>query len=159
MLRGLGHDPEDPSGALARIEAEEPRLRTVVEPMLGVTLTPTMSSASSKMNVIPSRAQVRIDCRVPPGLGEDAVWRRIRQVLGEPSDELRIDFTEEVVGNASGVQSELMTAIEEWITANDPGARARCRSSSPASRTRAGFARRSPTAWPTASSPSATRRC
>ena len=43
MLRGLGHDPEDPSGALARIEAEDPRLRTVVEPMLGVTLTPTMS--------------------------------------------------------------------------------------------------------------------
>ena len=35
---------------------------------------------------------------------------------------MRIDFTEEVVGNASGVHSELMTAIEEWITANDPAA-------------------------------------
>ena len=122
MLRALGYDPEDPSDALARIEAEQPRLRTVVEPMLGVTLTPTMTSASTKMNVIPSRAQVRIDCRVPPGLGEDAVWRRIRQVLGEPSEQLRIDFTEEVVGNGSGVQSDLMTAIDEWIAANDPGA-------------------------------------
>jgi acetylornithine deacetylase/succinyl-diaminopimelate desuccinylase-like protein len=122
MLRGLGHDPDDPSDALAQIEAEDPRLRTVMEPMLGVTLTPTMTSASTKMNVIPSRAQVRIDCRVPPGLGEDAVWRRIRQVLGEPSAELRIDFTEEVVGNASGVQSELMTAIDGWIAANDPAA-------------------------------------
>ena len=60
---------------------------------------------------------------VPPGLGEDAVWRRIRQSPGhEPSEQLRIDFTEEVVGNGSGVQSELMTAIEEWIAANDPGA-------------------------------------
>ena len=77
MLRGLGEDPADPSAALARIEAEEPRLRTLVEPMFGVTLTPTMASASSKMNVIPSRAQVRIDCRVPPGLGEDAARRRI----------------------------------------------------------------------------------
>ena len=35
MLRGLGEDPADPSAALARIEAEEPRLRTLVEPMLG----------------------------------------------------------------------------------------------------------------------------
>jgi acetylornithine deacetylase/succinyl-diaminopimelate desuccinylase-like protein len=122
MLGGLGEDPADPSASLARIEAQEPRLRTVVEPMLGVTLTPTMTSASSKMNVIPSRAQVRIDCRVPPGLGEDAVWRRIHQVLGEPSDELRIDFTEQVVGNGSSPESTLMTAIDEWITANDPGA-------------------------------------
>ncbi len=122
LLRGLGEDPSDPSAALARIEAEEPRLRTLVEPMFGVTLTPTMTSASTKMNVIPSRAQVRIDCRVPPGLGEDAVWRRIHQVLGEPSDDLRIEFTEQVVGNASSPESPLMTAIEQWIAANDPGA-------------------------------------
>jgi acetylornithine deacetylase/succinyl-diaminopimelate desuccinylase-like protein len=107
---------------MARIEAEEPRLRTLLEPMFGVTLTPTMTSASTKMNVIPSRAQVRIDCRVPPGLGEDAVWRRIRQVLGEPSDDLRIDFTEKVSGNGSAVESRLMTAIDDWIAANDPGA-------------------------------------
>src|SRR6202035_4841137 len=69
LLRGLGEDPDDPSAALARIEAEDPRLRTLIEPMFGVTLTPTMTSASTKINVIPSRAQVRVDCRVPPGLG------------------------------------------------------------------------------------------
>ena len=122
FLRGLGEDPDDPSAAMARLEAEEPRLRTLLEPMFGVTLTPTMTSASTKMNVIPSRAQVRIDCRVPPGMGEDAVWRRIRQVLGEPSDDLRIDFTEKVMGNGSAVESRLMTAIDDWIAANDPGA-------------------------------------
>ncbi|MGZ4167809.1 MAG: M20/M25/M40 family metallo-hydrolase, partial [Solirubrobacteraceae bacterium] len=88
LLDGLGLDAEDPSAALARIEAEDPRLRTLLEPMFGVTLTPTMTSASTKINVIPSRAQVRVDCRVPPGLGEEAVWRRIHQVLGEPSDQL-----------------------------------------------------------------------
>jgi acetylornithine deacetylase/succinyl-diaminopimelate desuccinylase-like protein len=122
MLRGLGEDPGDPSTAMARIEAEEPRLRTLLEPMLGVTLTPTMASGSSKMNVIPSRAQVRVDCRVPPGLGEDAVWRRIHQVLGEPRDDLRIEFTEQVTGNASPAAGPLMTAIDEWIAGNDPGA-------------------------------------
>ena len=122
MLRVLGEDPGDLSTAMMHIEAEEPRLRTMVEPMLGVTLTPTMTSASTKMNVIPSRAQVRIDCRVPPGLGEEAVWRRIHQVLGEPADDLRIDFTERVVGNGSPPESVLMAAISEWIAAHDPGA-------------------------------------
>jgi acetylornithine deacetylase/succinyl-diaminopimelate desuccinylase-like protein len=122
MLRVLGEDPDDLPAAMKNIEAEEPRLRTVVEPMLCVTLTPTMASASNKMNVIPSRAQVRIDCRVPPGLGEEAVWRRIHQVLGEPSEHLRIDFTEQVVGNGSPPESVLMTAIDEWIAAHDPGA-------------------------------------
>jgi acetylornithine deacetylase/succinyl-diaminopimelate desuccinylase-like protein len=122
MLRGLGEDPGDPSTAMAHIEAEEPRLRTLIEPMLSVTLTPTMASGSSKMNVIPSRAQVRVDCRVPPGLGEDAVWRRIHQVLGEPPDHLRIEFTEQVTGNASPSTGPLMAAIDEWIADNDPGA-------------------------------------
>ena len=45
---------------------------TLFEPMLGVTLTPTMAHASDKINVIPSRASLKVDCRVPPGLGEDA---------------------------------------------------------------------------------------
>ncbi|HWE13843.1 MAG TPA: M20/M25/M40 family metallo-hydrolase [Solirubrobacteraceae bacterium] len=122
LLRGLGEDPEDPSAALARIEAEDPLLRTLIEPMFGVTLTPTMTSASTKINVIPSRAQVRIDCRVPPGLGEEAVWRRITQVLGEESEHLQVDFTEQVTGNASPVESELMTVIDRWISDHDPGA-------------------------------------
>jgi acetylornithine deacetylase/succinyl-diaminopimelate desuccinylase-like protein len=124
LLRGLGEDPENPSTALARIEAEDPRLRTLVEPMFGVTLTPTMTSASSKINVIPSRAQIRVDCRVPPGLGEAAVQRRIAQVLGELTGELTIEFTEQVVGNGSTVSSELMSAIQRWVADHDPGATA-----------------------------------
>ena len=51
--------------------------------MLGVTLTPTMAHASDKINVIPSRAWLKVDCRVPPGLGEEAARRRIAHVLGE----------------------------------------------------------------------------
>lgn len=125
LLRGLGEDPADPSGAMARLEAEEPRLRTLIEPMFGVTLTPTMAAGSTKINVIPSRAQVRVDCRVPPGLGDEAVARRISQVLGAAlSDGLEIEFTERVVGNGSSPDSELMRAIDEWIAGQDPGARA-----------------------------------
>jgi acetylornithine deacetylase/succinyl-diaminopimelate desuccinylase-like protein len=122
FLRGIGADPDHPSEALAQIEAENPALRTLVEPMMTVTLTPTMTSASTKMNVIPSRAQVRVDCRVPPGLGEAAVQRRIAHVFGGVTDDMAIDFTEQVIGNASPVQSELMTAIDEWVSEQDPEA-------------------------------------
>ncbi|HXO09289.1 MAG TPA: M20/M25/M40 family metallo-hydrolase [Solirubrobacteraceae bacterium] len=124
LLRGIGEDPADPAGAMARLGASEPRLRTLIEPMFGVTLTPTMASASGKINVIPSRAQVRVDCRVPPGLGEDAARRRIAQVLGEQTDGLSIEFTEEIEGNQSSVDSDVMRAIERWVRANDPGAAA-----------------------------------
>ena len=50
------------------------------------------------------------------------MWRRIRQVLGEPTDALRIDFTEQVIGNGSAVQTDLMSAIDRWIGDADPGA-------------------------------------
>ena len=124
LLRGLGEDPADPGAALERIAAADARLRTLVEPMFGVTLTPTMTSASGKINVIPSRAQIRVDCRVPPGLGEDAARRRIVEVLGGASEELQVEFTEQVVGNNSPVHTELMSAIERWVQENDPGAKA-----------------------------------
>jgi acetylornithine deacetylase/succinyl-diaminopimelate desuccinylase-like protein len=124
LLRALGEDPDDPSAALARFDAEDPRLRTLVEPMFSVTLTPTMANASTKINVIPSRAQVRIDCRVPPGLGEAAVRRRIASVFGDTVEDMSIEFTEQVVGNESTPDSELMRAIENWIAENDAGASA-----------------------------------
>jgi acetylornithine deacetylase/succinyl-diaminopimelate desuccinylase-like protein len=122
LLRGLGQDADDPAGALARIAAAEPALEIQIEPMLGVTLTPTMAHASDKINVIPSRAYVKVDCRVPPGLGEDAARRRIADVLGDLADTLEIEFTERTTGNSSPLQSDLMDAIGRWVRANDPGA-------------------------------------
>ena len=122
LLRGLGADPADPASALERIAAVEPKLLTLIEPMLGVTLTPTMAHASDKINVIPSRAYVKVDCRVPPGLGEDAARRRIASVLGDEADHLEIEFTEMVTGNASPIASPLMDAIDRWVKANDDGA-------------------------------------
>jgi acetylornithine deacetylase/succinyl-diaminopimelate desuccinylase-like protein len=123
LLRGLGLDPDDPADALKRIAATEPGLLTVVEPMLTVTLAPTMAHASDKINVIPARAWLKVDCRVPPGLGEEAVARRIAAVLGDDTEKTyEIEFTEQVTGNASAIDSPLMDAIDRWVRAADPGA-------------------------------------
>ena len=120
LLLSLGEDPADPAGALARIRAQAPGLATVIEPMLGVTMAPTMVRASEKINVIPSRAQLKVDCRVPAGFGADAALAAIDDVLG--SNGFEIEFTEQVTGNRSPVVSPLMDAIKRWVDANDPGA-------------------------------------
>jgi acetylornithine deacetylase/succinyl-diaminopimelate desuccinylase-like protein len=122
LLRGIGENPEDPAGALRTIASVDPRLLVLIEPMLGVTLTPTMAHASDKINVIPSHAQIRVDCRVPPGLGEDTARERIGEVLGNLSPDLEIEFIDSVIGNVSDPESELMDTISRWVAANDPGA-------------------------------------
>jgi acetylornithine deacetylase/succinyl-diaminopimelate desuccinylase-like protein len=123
FLRGIGEDPDDPEGSLARLRAADPRLATMFEPMLGVTFTPTQIRASEKINVIPNRAELKVDCRVPPGLGEEEVREGIAEVLGdEDSGAWRIEFTERVVGNRSPVRSQLMDMISAWIAERDPGA-------------------------------------
>jgi acetylornithine deacetylase/succinyl-diaminopimelate desuccinylase-like protein len=121
LLRGIGEDSGDPAGALARLAEREPRLLPLLEPMFGVTFTPTKISASEKINVIPSHAELRVDCRVPPGLGEAEVRQGIEEVLGGV-DGLRIEFTEEIVGNRSPIDSPLRQAIDEWVAEHDPGA-------------------------------------
>ena len=119
-LTRLAGDASDPASALQTVAELDPVLTMIVEPMLGVTLAPTMAHASDKVNVIPSRAHLKIDCRVPPGLGREAALRRIDEVLGEEAAGLEIDFTEEVVGNASPLETRLMEAIEGWIGRMDP---------------------------------------
>ena len=121
--------PEDPAWAVANLLAADPRLASMFEPMLGVTFAPTRIRASEKINVIPSRAELKVDCRVPPGLGEARCCAGSRKCSGaslEPtaadapkwqgapsaataSDALahgalppfRIEFTERVIGNRS----------------------------------------------------------
>jgi acetylornithine deacetylase/succinyl-diaminopimelate desuccinylase-like protein len=122
FLTGLGYDPTDPQAALDEIGKQDPTLLIFLAPMFGVTLTPTMAHASDKINVIPARARLRIDCRVPPGHGEELARKRIAETLGDLADSLDIEFTERHPGNSSPPDTELMSAIKDWIRDNDAGA-------------------------------------
>jgi acetylornithine deacetylase/succinyl-diaminopimelate desuccinylase-like protein len=123
MLTELGLDPDDPNGSIERLAREAPALTVMIEPMLGVTLTPTMAEASRKINVIPSQAALKIDCRVPPGLGEEVATARLHQVLGDAGEGLDVQYTERVPGHLSPARSPLRDAIERWVSRTDPGAR------------------------------------
>jgi acetylornithine deacetylase/succinyl-diaminopimelate desuccinylase-like protein len=121
LLAALGEDPADPRGAVGRIREREPRLAAMVEPTMRVTLAPTQAAASRKINVIPARAELRIDCRAPAGMESEQVLERLRAVVG---DEHELEWLEEVTGNRSPVESELMDAIAEWVEDAEHGAEA-----------------------------------
>jgi acetylornithine deacetylase/succinyl-diaminopimelate desuccinylase-like protein len=119
LLAALDIDGDDPD-PLGRLRARDAALALFVEPMLGVTMAPTIISASEKINVLPAAARLQVDCRVPPGHGEETAIRRIREVLGD--DGFEIEFHEQVVGNDSPIDTPLMDAIRGWVERTDPGA-------------------------------------
>jgi acetylornithine deacetylase/succinyl-diaminopimelate desuccinylase-like protein len=120
LLSALGFDPGDPDGALREVEAADPRVAILLEPMLGVTFAPTMIRASEKINVIPARAELKVDCRVPPQLGEEHARARIADLLG--GDGFEISFDETVEGNRSPIDTSLMERIRAFVEREDPGA-------------------------------------
>src|SRR3954471_19670735 len=122
LLEALGEDPSDPGRALENVRATCEQLAPLLDAAMSVTFAPTLVSAGEKINVIPARAQVRVDCRVAPEMGEDVALKRIQEVLGDDGYEL--EFTEAIQGNRSPVESRLMDAIADWVGENDPGAEA-----------------------------------
>jgi acetylornithine deacetylase/succinyl-diaminopimelate desuccinylase-like protein len=117
LAAALGLDTET---AVRDLEEADPRLAILFEPTLGVTFAPTMAAASEKINVIPARARLQVDCRVPPGQGEDLVRRRLAERVGENAYEL--SFAESVAGNASPLDSPLMDRIRAFVERSEPGA-------------------------------------
>jgi acetylornithine deacetylase/succinyl-diaminopimelate desuccinylase-like protein len=119
LNRLLGEVPADLEAGVERIRAGNPELADLLaEPMLGVTFAPTMVDTTGKQNVIPSRAEVFVDCRVPPEMDEGEVRKRIESVLGD----VDVEFIDNVVGNRSDYGGPLADAIESWVSEADPGA-------------------------------------
>jgi acetylornithine deacetylase/succinyl-diaminopimelate desuccinylase-like protein len=114
-------DPGALADAVEELRGAAPNLVAyLLEPMLRVTLVPTRAWASEKDNVIPSRAEILVDCRVPPGMGEADARRRAEQALGPDGYEL--EFVEQVAGNRSPTRSALVDRIDAWLSEADPGA-------------------------------------
>ena len=116
-----GPDRDGLEAAVERLRQVAPEVTAyLAEPMLRVTMVPTMASASGKENVIPSRAELLVDCRVPPGVGPEKAREDAQALLGEAAEGLELEFKDSVVGNGSPADSPLTTAIEEWLARADP---------------------------------------
>jgi acetylornithine deacetylase/succinyl-diaminopimelate desuccinylase-like protein len=119
LFASLGEVPEP--AQLEQAVAELPReVREMVEPMLGVALSPTMISASQRTNVIPGRCEVVCDCRLLPGDTPGDVEPAIRAALGEDSYDL--EWIEAVGGTRSPLETPLWESIAGFVALDDPDA-------------------------------------
>jgi acetylornithine deacetylase/succinyl-diaminopimelate desuccinylase-like protein len=107
--------------ALARAYALSPALEALVEPLLSLTLSPTMIEASQKRNVVPGVCEVTVDCRLLPEQTPEQAEPLIRAALG-PGD-YDLEWIEAVGGTRSELRSPLWDALGEYVGELEHGAR------------------------------------
>ncbi len=106
----------------ARLDGLDPAVAAMVEPMLGLSISPTMIDASHKRNVIPGTCEVVCDCRLLPGDSQAEAEASIRAWLGE--GDYDFEWIEGVGGSRSAVETPLWSAIAAWVEREAPGATA-----------------------------------
>ncbi|MFL5951499.1 MAG: M20/M25/M40 family metallo-hydrolase [Gaiellaceae bacterium] len=116
-----GERPQSPGEALERARGVAPLLAELVEPLLSMTLSPTMASASQKRNVIPAVCDITVDSRLLPGSTEEEQQAIVRGVLGD--GDYDIVSLESHGGTRSEIQTPLWEAVSSWVENVDPGAK------------------------------------
>src|SRR5919197_1240994 len=116
-----GERPASPDEALERARAVAPLLGEIVEPLLSLTLSPTMANASQKRNVIPAICDITVDSRLLPGTTVDEQQAIVREILGDGDYELL--SLESHGGTRSEIQTPLWDAVSSWVETVDSGAK------------------------------------
>ena len=107
--------------ALELARGVHPLAGELVEPLLGLTVSPTMVSASQKRNVIPALCELICDCRLLPSQPQSEAEKVLRDVIGEGDYEF--EWIEAQGGTRSPLETPLWEAIEGFVTAEEPAAR------------------------------------
>jgi acetylornithine deacetylase/succinyl-diaminopimelate desuccinylase-like protein len=115
----LGSVPA-PADALAAAQALSPLAGELVEPLLGMTVSPTKATASEKRNVIPAVCEITIDVRLLPGQSPADAEAALRSCLGEGDYEL-VNLAQSG-GTRSAIGGPLWDAAESFVAAEEPGA-------------------------------------
>lgn len=107
--------------ALARARELHPIAAELVEPLLSLTLSPTLIEASRQRNVVPAQCVVTVDCRLLPGMTPEDADPLVRAALG-PGD-YELDWLERDGGTRSPLDTPLWRALERFVSELEPGAR------------------------------------
>jgi acetylornithine deacetylase/succinyl-diaminopimelate desuccinylase-like protein len=115
-----GESPSDAAQVVALARAVDPIAAEFVEPLVGMTVSPTMIGASQTRNVIPALCEVTVDCRLLPGQTQVEAGQIMRDLLGEGDYEL--DWIEGRGGTRSPMEGPLWDAIGSWVAETEPDA-------------------------------------
>jgi acetylornithine deacetylase/succinyl-diaminopimelate desuccinylase-like protein len=116
-----GDRPASPAEALERAREIGEFFAEMVEPLLSLTLAPTMITASQKRNVIPAVCDVVVDSRLLPETTPAEQHAIVRSVLGDGDYEL--EELEAHGGTRSPIESPLWDAVTDWVSDVEPGAK------------------------------------
>jgi acetylornithine deacetylase/succinyl-diaminopimelate desuccinylase-like protein len=104
--------------ALAAAHTLSPLAAEVVEPLLGLTVSPTKAHASDKRNVIPALCEITVDVRLLPGQTPEQAERELRACLGEGDYELV--NVERQGGTRSEIGGPLWNAVRSFVEQEEP---------------------------------------
>jgi acetylornithine deacetylase/succinyl-diaminopimelate desuccinylase-like protein len=106
--------------ALADARAVAPLAGELIEPLLGMTVSPTKAHASDKRNVIPAVCEITVDVRLLPGQTPADAETELRRWLG-PGDYELVNL-EAQGGTRSPSGGPLWDAVSSFVEAEEPGA-------------------------------------
>jgi acetylornithine deacetylase/succinyl-diaminopimelate desuccinylase-like protein len=121
LLRIVTGKSPDPWEALALAKSFSPLAAALVEPLLSLTVSPTMIKASRKRNVIPALCEVTVDCRLLPEQTTAEAEDLIRGALGTGDYEL--EWIQAQGGSRSPFEGPLWDAVESFVADVEPAAR------------------------------------
>ena len=120
MIQAVAGQDLGPAEALELARENDEAAAELLEPLLSLTLSPTMISASETRNVIPHLCEVGVDCRLLPGQMPAEVEPVLREVLGEGDYEL--EWIEPRGGTRSELGTPLWSAVESFVAEIEPEA-------------------------------------
>ncbi len=85
--------------------------------MISNTISPTVLRAGSKTNVIPSKSEAHIDCRMLPGFKPEDAMREIQRITGP---DFKLETIDTSIGPQVPADTRLYKLMEESILRMDP---------------------------------------
>ncbi len=121
-LRARLKDPRTARAAGAELRRLDPEVASLVEPLLGATFTPTMLHAGQAVNVIPTRAEACIDCRILPEMTADGTRELVATVLEPLGIDWEFEWVDVTTPNASPAPTALSESIARVLRRDVPDA-------------------------------------
>ena len=121
LLKALLGELPRPEQAVEQAATRHASLGAMVEPMLGLTVSPTMIEASQQLNVVPAVCDVICDCRLLPGQSRADAEEELRRCFGE--EDYRLIWLDAGAGGSSSpLDTPLWNVIQEFVEEEEPGA-------------------------------------
>jgi len=117
-LRARLKDPRTARAAGAELRRLDPEVASLIEPLFGATFTPTILSAGQAVNVIPTHAEVRVDCRILPEETLDGTRELVAAVLDPLGIDWEFEWVDVTTPNASPAPTPLSESIARVLTAD-----------------------------------------